>query len=87
VLFRPPPEGLHVRDEVDAGVFRAMVVNERKDGGVVAVRFVFERELEDPEQVFLVGGPEGLGRFELPAIGKAVAVAAPVLPGQRREDR
>ena len=69
------------------GIFRAKVVGERKEGGVVAVRFVFDRSLEDPALVFLVGGPEGLGRFELPAVGKAVAVAAPVLPGQRREDR
>jgi hypothetical protein len=86
-LFRPLPESLHVGDEVDAEVFRAKVVGEHKEGGVTAVRFVFERELEDPGLMVLVGGPEGLGRFELPAVGKAVAVAAPVLPGQRREDR
>lgn len=86
-LFRPPPEQLHARDEVDAGVFRAQVVGEGKHGGVTAVRFVFAQQLEDPELVFLVGGPEGLQAFTLPAIGKAVAVAAPVLPGQRREDR
>jgi len=86
-LFRPPPEGLHAGDEVDVGLFRAKVVGERKDGGVVAVRFVFDRALEDPALVFLVGGPEGLGSFELPAVGKAMAVATPVLPGQRREDR
>jgi hypothetical protein len=87
ILFRPPPEGLNAGDEVDAGLLRAKVVNERKEGGVVAVQFTFDRELEAPELVFLVGGPAGLGPFELPAIGKAVAVAAPVLPGQRREDR
>lgn len=86
-LFRPPPEALHKGDEVDAGIFRAQVVNEHKGGGVVAVRFVFDRALEDPTLVFLVGGPQGLGVFGLPAIGKAVMVAAPVLPGQRREDR
>lgn len=86
-LLRPPPEGLHTGDEVDVGLFRAKVVGEGKEGGVMAVRFVFDRALEDSELVFLVGGPEGLGRFELPAVGKAVAVAAPVLPGQRREDR
>jgi hypothetical protein len=87
VLFRPPPEALHVGDEVDAGVFRAKVVGEGKSGGVMAVRFTFDRPLEDPALVFLVGGPEGLGPFALPAVGKATAVAAPVLPGQRREDR
>jgi hypothetical protein len=86
-LFRPPPEGLHAGDEVDVGLFRATVVGERQEGGVMAVRFVFDRVLEDVELAFLVGGPEGLGRFELPAIGKAVAVGAPVLPGQRRDDR
>jgi hypothetical protein len=86
-LFRPPPEALHVGDEVDAGTFRATVVNERNGGGVVAVRFAFDRGLADPGLVFLVGGPEGLGAFEVPAIGKAVAVAAPVLPGHRREER
>jgi hypothetical protein len=86
-LFRPLSEALHAGDEIDAGRFRATVVGERKEGGVVAVRFVFDRPLEDSELAFLVGGPEGLGRFELPAIGKAVVVGAPVLPGQRREDR
>jgi len=86
-LFRPPPEALHAGDEVDAGSFRAKVVNERQGGGVVAVRFTFDRTLEDPSLVFLAGGPEGLAPFTLPAVGKAVAVAAPVLPGQRREDR
>lgn len=86
-LFRPPPQALHAGDEMDAGVFRARVVGEGKRGGVTAVRFVFERELEDPTLVFLAGGPEGLGAFVIPAIGKAVAVAAPLLPGQRREDR
>lgn len=86
-LFRPPPQALHVGDEVDAGVFRAKVVGEGKSGGVTAVRFVFARALEDPTLVFLAGGPEGLGAFALPAIGKAVVVVAPVLPGQRREDR
>lgn len=86
-LFRPPPQGLHVGDEVDVGVFRATVVGEHKEGGVTAVRFTFDRALEDPGLVFLVGGADGLGRFALPAVGKATAVAAPVLPGQRREDR
>ena len=79
-LFRPPPEGLHTGDVVDVGLFRAKVVGERKEGGVTAVRFVFDRPLEAAALVFLVGGPEGLGRFELPAIGKAVAVAAPEDP-------
>lgn len=84
VLFRPPSQGLHAGDEVDVGVFRAQVAAEGKGGGVRAVRFSFDRALEDPGLVFLAGGPRGLRRFELPAVGKAVVVAAPVLPGRVR---
>jgi hypothetical protein len=86
-LFRPPSAALRMGDTVDVGLFCATVVGEGKDGGVMAVRFTFDRALEDPSLVFLAGGPEGLGPFTLPAVGKATAVAAPVLPGQRREDR
>lgn len=86
LLFRPPPQALHVGDELDAGLFRARVVAERKGGGVTAVRFTFDRALEDPGIVFLAGGADGLRAFELPAVGKAAVVAAPVLPGKRRGD-
>lgn len=82
-LFRPPPEALHAGDEVDVGVFVAKVVHEREGQGPASVQFVFDRPLSDDGLVFLVGGPSGLERFEVPAVGRAVAVAPPVLPGNQ----
>lgn len=82
-LFRPPPEALHQGDEVDVGLFRARVMHERAGQGPASVHFVFDRPLEDPRLVFLAGGPSGLQAFELPAVGRAVSLPPPVLPGHR----
>lgn len=80
-LFRPPPEGLHQGDAIDVGLFRAKVVHERPPQGPASVQFVFDRSLEHDDLVFLVSGPQGLERFTVPAVGRAVLVAPAVLPG------
>lgn len=79
-LFRPPPQALHTGDEIDVGLFRARVMHEREGQGPASVHFVFDRPLEHAELVFLVGGPQGLQAFDVPAVGRTVALPPPVLP-------
>lgn len=86
-LFRPPPEALHAEDVIDAGLFRAEVMHEREGQGPASIHFRFEPSLDDTELVFLVGGPEGLQPFEIPPVGRAVALAPPLLPGHRPHGR
>ena len=82
-LFRPPSQALRTNDEVDVGLFRARVVHERAGQGPAAVHFIFDRPLERADLVFLVSGPQGLRPFDPPAVGRAVALPPPVLPGHR----
>ncbi|MCA9711955.1 MAG: hypothetical protein KDK70_39330, partial [Myxococcales bacterium] len=82
-LFRPPPQALHVGDQIDVGPFTARVLHERPGQGPASVHFEFHAPLEETGVVFLVGGDQGLRPFALPPEGKAVLVPPPVLPGHQ----
>lgn len=80
VLFRNVRDALKKGDEVDAGLFRATVLNDLGGTGPVAVKFSFRWSLDDPRLVFLQVGPEGLRPFTLPPKGRLKPIAPPALP-------
>lgn len=80
-LFRPADVQLSRGAVVDAGLFRAEVVHVQ-ERGPDAILFHFERELDDPELLFLVVGKNGLEPFAVPPIGRTVAVKPPEFPAE-----
>lgn len=80
-LFRPPTRPLALSEEIDVGLLTARVVHLHASGRPDAVRFTFDRPLDDPSLVFLAAGPDGLHPFALPVPGRAAALPPPELPG------
>lgn len=80
-LFRAPTRPLALGEPVDLGLLDVEVVHLHPSGGPDAVRFSFDRPLDDPSLVFLAAGPDGLHPFALPEPGRATAVPPPELPG------
>ncbi len=80
ILFRNAQDALQKGDTVEAGLFKATVLNDRNGAGPVAVMFRFRWALDDPRIVFLRVGPRGLEPFPLPAPGKMTPISPPLLP-------
>ena len=75
--FRRVAESLEVGEVVDVGVFQASVARQRAPGQVDAIRFDFDRSLEDPDLVFMTSTGGGLQRLALPPVGGSVLVPLP----------
>jgi hypothetical protein len=83
ILFRSPRDALHPGDRIDIGLFTVTVLTERPEGPA-ALKFRFDRPLDDPSLVFLHAGPEGLVPIELPPVGGTQAVQPPRVPAGPR---
>lgn len=80
ILFRNPYDALKKGDQVEAGLFKAKVLNDRNGSGPGSVLFEFLWSLDDPRIVVVEVGPTGLRPFALPPVGKLVPVSPPALP-------
>lgn len=78
-LFRPPHRRLRLSESIEAGPFRATVL-ELQEGLPKRVRFTFEQPLESPSLLFMITAPDGFKRFQLPPIGQSAEVPAPAVP-------
>ena len=75
--FRRVSQALEVGAPVDVGLFEASVLRARGEGEVDALRFDFDRPLEDRSLIFVTSTSTGLRRLELPPVGGSVLVPLP----------
>lgn len=80
VLFRNAHDALKEGDTVDAGLFVATVLDDRRGAGPGSVMFRFRWALDDPRIVVLEVGHDGLRPLALPAEGAVKPLSPPALP-------
>jgi hypothetical protein len=73
VHFRPRNRVMHEREVFTLPGMSVEVVR-MLDGLPLILRFVFDRSLDDPSNVFLVSKPDGISRFTMPKVGETVLV-------------
>jgi hypothetical protein len=78
-LLRSPTRPFRVDDIVDAGAFKAKIL-ELYDGRPKVVQIELGRPLDDRELLFMLPTTRGYRRVRLPPIGESITIA---LPGQR----
>lgn len=78
--FRRASEAFELGDRVDVGLYEAEIWRMHPSGGVQAVRFHFDRSLDDPSLVLLMAKPRGLTRIDAPPVGGSLVVPLGRLP-------
>ena len=85
--FRRVSQALEVGAPVDVGLFEASVLRARGEGEVDALRFDFDRPLEDRSLIFVTSTSTGLRRLELPPVGGFCARAVASDARANRDER
>jgi hypothetical protein len=79
LFFRREDQPLRTGDKLVYPTLSAEVLRD-DDGHPTAVRFVFDRNLDDPSLVFVVATERGIMRWKVPPVGGRNVIPLPKLP-------